>query len=173
LSKDERQHPESIARQYTSPYCDVIRAKIILLASQGFSNDVIASRLDTPRQIVSKWHKRLCQARLPGLEDEPRSGRQARFSPSRAGKALACELPHRKGLPLFRFSIAGIRQEVLAQGLAAEISGATIWRWLSQSATRPWRYRSWIFPRVPLFLEKAAAVLELYQGVWQGQPGSS
>jgi hypothetical protein len=40
LSKDERQHLESIVRQYTSPYCYVIRAKIILLASQGLSNDV-------------------------------------------------------------------------------------------------------------------------------------
>ena len=88
-------------------------------------------------------------------------------------KALACELPHRKGLPLSRFSIADIRQEVLAQGLVAEISGATIWRWLSQDAIRPGRYRSWIFPRDPLFLEKAAPILDLYQGVWQGQPGSS
>jgi hypothetical protein len=89
LSKDERQHLESIARQYTSPYRDVIRAKIVLLASQGLSNDVIASRLDTPRQIVSKWRKRFCLARLPGLEDEPRGGRQARFSPQsrRAGKS--------------------------------------------------------------------------------------
>jgi hypothetical protein len=26
---------ESIARKYTSPYCDVIRAKIILLADDG------------------------------------------------------------------------------------------------------------------------------------------
>jgi hypothetical protein len=85
-------------------------------------------------------------------------------------KALACELPHRKGLPLSRFSIADIRQEVLAQGLVAQISGATIWRWLSQDAIRPWRYRSWIFPRDPLFLEKAAPILDLYQGVWQGQP---
>ena len=65
----------------------------------------------------------------------------------------------RKGLPLSRFSIADIRQEVLAQGLVAEISGATIWRWLSQDAIRPWRYRSWIFPRDPLFLEKAAPIL--------------
>src|SRR5713226_8490444 len=80
-------------------------------------------------------------------------------------KALACELPHRKGLPLSRFSIADIRQEVLAQGLVAEISGATIWRWLSQDAIRPWRYRSWIFPRDPLFLKKAAPLLDLYQGV--------
>ena len=89
LSKDERQHLESIARQYTSPYCEVLLAKIILLAAQGLSNEVIASRLDTPRQIVSRWRKRFCLARLPGLEDEPRGGRQARFSPQsrRAGKS--------------------------------------------------------------------------------------
>jgi transposase len=81
LSSEERQTLESMARKYTSSYCDVIRAKIILLADEGFSNDVIASRLDTPRQIVSKWRKRFALARLPGLEAQPRGGRQARFSP--------------------------------------------------------------------------------------------
>jgi len=85
-------------------------------------------------------------------------------------KALACELPHRRGLPLSRFSIADIRREVLQQGLVAEISGATIWRWLSQDAIRPWRHRTWIFPRDPLFVEKAGPILDLYQGLWQGQP---
>src|SRR5579864_8810196 len=54
LSERERQHLEAIACLYTSPYCDFIRAKIILLAAEGLSNDAIASRLDTPRQIVSK-----------------------------------------------------------------------------------------------------------------------
>lgn len=89
LSEDERQHLESLARHYTSPYCDVVRAKIILLAAEDLSNDVIASRLDTPRQIVSKWRKRFCLARLPGLEGEPRGGRKARFSPQsrRSGKS--------------------------------------------------------------------------------------
>jgi Homeodomain-like domain len=89
LSEDERQHLESVARQYTSPSCDVIRAKIILLAAEGLSNDVIASRLDTPRQIVSKWRKRFYRARLPGLGSEPRGGRKARFSPHprRSGKS--------------------------------------------------------------------------------------
>jgi hypothetical protein len=85
-------------------------------------------------------------------------------------KALACELPHRRGLPLSRFSVADIRQEVLDQGLVAQISGATIWRWLSKDALRPWRHRSWIFPRDPLFVEKATPILDLYQGRWQGQP---
>jgi transposase len=81
LSSEERQTLESMARKYTSPYRDVIRAKIILLANEGLSNDVIASRLDTPRQIVSKWRKRFAFARLPGLEEQSRGGRKARFSP--------------------------------------------------------------------------------------------
>jgi hypothetical protein len=53
LSKEERVALEAQARQYTSPYCDVVRAKIALLAAEGLSNDIIAARLDTPRQIVS------------------------------------------------------------------------------------------------------------------------
>jgi hypothetical protein len=39
LSSVERLSLESSARKYTSPYCDVIRAKIILLADQGLPND--------------------------------------------------------------------------------------------------------------------------------------
>ena len=81
LSSEERLTLESIARKYTSPYCEVIRAKIILLAEEDLANEVIAARLDTPRQIVSKWRKRFALARLPGLEAQPRGGRKARFSP--------------------------------------------------------------------------------------------
>jgi transposase len=81
LSGEERSSLESMARKYTSPYCDVIRAKIILLANEGLSNDLIATKLDTPRQVVSKWRKRFALARLPGLEAQPRGGRKARFSP--------------------------------------------------------------------------------------------
>ena len=81
LTAEERRELESVARQYTSPYCDVIRARIILMAAEGLSNDLIAARLDTPRQIVSKWRKRFALARLPGLEGQPRGGRKARFSP--------------------------------------------------------------------------------------------
>ena len=85
-------------------------------------------------------------------------------------KALACELPHRFGLPLSRFSVAEIRQEVLRQGFIAEISGVTLWRWLTQDAIRPLRHRSWIFPRDPQFLQKAGPILDLYQGLWNGTP---
>jgi hypothetical protein len=69
LTSEEKERPEARSRKYTSPYRDVIRAKVILFAAQGLSNDVIATRLDTPRQIVSKWRKRFALMRLPGLEE--------------------------------------------------------------------------------------------------------
>ena len=42
---------------------------------------LIAARLDTPRQIVSKWRKRFFEQRLAGLEEQSRGGRPPRFSP--------------------------------------------------------------------------------------------
>jgi hypothetical protein len=84
-------------------------------------------------------------------------------------KALACELPDRLGLPLSRLSLADIRQEAMAQGIVAEVSGTTLWRWLSADALRPWRYRSWIFPRDSDFAGKARRILDLYARIWQGK----
>jgi len=86
LTRDEHAELVTRSRRYTSPYRDVIRAKIVLLASQGLGNDVIAARLDTPRQIVSKWRQRFHAHRLPGLEERRRGGRAARFSPQRRGR---------------------------------------------------------------------------------------
>ncbi len=87
-----------------------------------------------------------------------------------AVKALACELPSEVGLPLSRFSMSEIRREAIRRGLVASIGETTLWRWLSEDAIRPWHHRSWIFPRDPDFPGKAGRVLDLYEGVWEGQP---
>lgn len=87
-----------------------------------------------------------------------------------AVKALACELPSRLGVPLARLHVPDIAAEVVSRGIAAEISGTTIWRWLSEDAIKPWRVRSWIFPRDPDFEAKAGRVLDLYAREWEGEP---
>jgi hypothetical protein len=74
------------------------------------------------------------------------------------------------GLPLSHLSIEEIRQHVVSQGVVAEISGATLWRWLSSDALRPWKHRSWIFPRDPNFADKAGPILDLYERIWKGAP---
>ena len=81
LTTDEKLRLQETARKYTSPYCDVMRAKIILLAAEGLSNKEIGEHLDLPRQIVSKWRKRFFDQRLAGLQERPRRGRLGAFSP--------------------------------------------------------------------------------------------
>ena len=92
LTSVEQEKLQTRARKYTSPYCEVVRAKIVLLAAQGLDNDVIAARLDSPRQIVSKWRKRFAFERLAGLENLPRGGRPALFFPQRGGASQSPRL---------------------------------------------------------------------------------
>ena len=85
-------------------------------------------------------------------------------------KALACQLPKDLGLPFSRLTRTEIARHAVECGIVASISGATVWRWLSADAIRPWCYRSWIWPRDPLFEEKAGVVLDLYHRLWNGIP---
>ena len=81
LDIEEKEQLEAISRKYTSPYRDVMRAKVVLLAAQGLSNKEIGMRLDLPRQIVSKWRKRFFDQRLAGLQEQSRRGRPRTFPP--------------------------------------------------------------------------------------------
>jgi hypothetical protein len=82
-------------------------------------------------------------------------------------KALACEPPTCG--PLSRWSTSELAAAAQRSGLVASISGSTVWRWLHEDAIRPWFHRSWIFPRDPDFARKAGRILDLYEGVWEGQ----
>lgn len=81
LTPEQRRELEVRARRYTLPYRDVVRAKIVLMAAQGLDNDEIAARLDTRREIVSKWRKRFFEHGLAGLDERPRGGRPPTFPP--------------------------------------------------------------------------------------------
>ncbi len=83
LTDEQRRILESRARRYTLPYRDVFRAQAILLAAQGLRNDEIAARLNTRREIVSKWRKRFFEEGVAGLDERPRRGRPPVFSPQR------------------------------------------------------------------------------------------
>jgi hypothetical protein len=82
---------------------------------------------------------------------------------------MACALPAENGVPLARWSAAELAREAVTRGIVEQISGVTVWRWLSADAIKPWQHRSWIFPRDPRFAEKAGPILDLYQGRWQGE----
>jgi hypothetical protein len=98
-------------------------------------------------------------------------GGRGRFPPTQVAeiKALACELPAESGRALSRWSSAELAREAVQRGIVCSISGTTVWRYLAEDAIRPWAWRSWIFPRDPLFAEKAGRVLDLYERRWEGE----
>jgi hypothetical protein len=83
-------------------------------------------------------------------------------------KAMACEPPSVRAVPLSRWSSAELAGQAVAEGLVVSVAASTVRRWLAEDAIRPWQFRSWIFPRDPQFAVKAARVLDLYQRVWEG-----
>ena len=81
LSGSEAAERHRRAARYTLPYFQVQHAKMILMAAEGLSNDEIARRLSTRRDVVSVWRKRFFTERLAGLEERVRPGRPRTFSP--------------------------------------------------------------------------------------------
>lgn len=149
-----------------------LRARIVLAAADGATNTAIAADQRVHVDTVRKWRARFFMRRVDGLADARRSGRPRRFTAVQAAqvKALACELPATYGVPLSRWSAAELADEAVGAGIVTDISASTVARWLATDAIKPWRHRSWIFPRDPDFAAKAAVVLDLYTGVWQGEP---
>ena len=102
------------AGQYTRPYREVIRAKIVLLAAEGLSCGAAGLHRSDGRQVA--------KSRVRGWRDWTRGlGRvgRGRFPPAEIAevKALACELPAQTGRPLSRWSAAGLPREAVARGI--------------------------------------------------------
>jgi transposase len=170
LSGSDRAVLEARSRAYTARHADVVRARIVLLAADDEANTVIAERLDVHVGVVSRWRKRFAESGLEGLADRARSGRTRAFpAPVVAEvKAIACEPPEQRDVPLSRWSSAELAAQAVAEGLVEAVSASTVRRWLAEDAIKPWQHRSWIFPRDPEFAVKAARVLDLYARTWNG-----
>lgn len=170
LSVDELSVLEGRASSRRVSHAVVIRARIVLLAADGLQNVEIAQRVGVCVDVASKWRKRFCEEGLAGLNDRPRSGRPRTFGAEVVAgiKAMACEPPAQRDVPLSRWSSSDLAAQAVREGLVETISSSTVRRWLHAAAIKPWQYRSWIFPRDPNFADKAARVLDLYAGVFDG-----
>ena len=142
LSEADRAVLEERARAYTLPHAQVLRANIVLLAAEGGPNTVIAARLGVHADVVSRWRKRFCQQGIEGLADRKRSGRRRSFPAEVVAevKAMACEPPAQRDVPLSRWSSAELAAQAVAEGLVVSLSASTVRRWLAEDAIKPWQY---------------------------------
>jgi transposase len=176
LSAGERATLSRRVRGAKTAHRDRLRAQIVLAAARGQDNARIAADLQVTVDTVRKWRGRFAGRGLDGLADLPRCGRPRRISElTRAAVvALACQLPAATGVPLSRWTGPELLAEVTRAGAADELSASSVLRILAEHPVKPWQYQSWISPRDPDFAAKAAVILDLYQGFYQGlrlQPG--
>ena len=176
LTAAERTTLKKRARGAKTPHRDRLRAQIVLAAARGRDNARIAADLRVTVDTVRKWRGRFAVRGLDGLADLSRCGRPRRISElTRAAVvALACQLPAATGVPLSRWTGPELLAEVIRAGTDCELSVSSVLRILAEHPVKPWQYQSWISPRDPDFAAKAAVILDLYQGFYQGtrlQPG--
>jgi transposase len=171
LTAEEKLVLMARARSVRSEYRDRLRARIVLAAAAGSTNAAIAAQVGVHVDTARKWRRRFAAARLAGLKDAPRSGRPPVFTAADRAEAvaLACALPAESGVPLSKWSCPELARELAARRQIAA-SASTIGRWLASDALKPWQHRSWISVRDPAFAVKAARVLDLYAGIWDGEP---
>jgi transposase len=172
LTAAQRHRLKKVARGHKSAYRDRLRAQIVLDAAGCYTNAAIARRRRIGVDTVRKWRGRFAAEAMAGLIDRKRSGRPPRFTPVQRAQvtAMACELPATSGVPLSRWSSAELADEAVTAGVVESICPGTVRRWLRSDALKPWRYRSWIAPRAADFAERAAVVLDLYAGIFDGEP---
>ena len=172
LTRDERRELETRARQYTSPYRMSSAPSWSCWPPKG-SRTTSLPRAWIPRARSSANGASASSSNVSPVSTKSReAGAQPAFPPNVVVevKRIACERPMDAGVPVARWSLPDLRREVLARGLVATVSGTTLWRWLDADAIRPWRHRSWLFPRDPRFAERAGPILDLYQRRWEGRP---
>ncbi len=151
ISQEQRDELERWMRRTNAKGGLVLRARIILLASQGMANARIARQLQCQPHVVGKWRRRFVAAGVAGLADRKRSGRPVQLSQQVRQRVVTsvCRQPP-KGLS--RWSV-----RTLARHLG--LPSARVQRILTAQALHPHRLRSFTFSLDPRFEDKLLEVV--------------
>jgi transposase len=74
VSNEDREVLVRWSKRPTAPHSIAQRARIVLLAADGLSNNEVADKVGCNQATVVKWRKRFIERGLDGLPDDPRPG---------------------------------------------------------------------------------------------------
>ena len=129
------------------------RSRILLLAADGESNTSIAERVGVSRVTVVGWRSRYRDKGLPGLEDDPRSGRPRTVEHRKVVAATLAPPPRKYGVTHWS-------SRLLARHLG--IGNATVARAWREYGVAPWRVETFKFSTDPELVAKVIDVVGLY-----------
>ena len=153
LSKEERNLLESNIRP-TTQYRFIQRVRVVLLASEGLSNNNIAEKIELSFVSVSKWRNRYVKYGITGLKDKVGRGRPKRLTHNQIIKIVetACKKP-KNGT---HWSIRRLANKVKF------VKKSRLQQILKGFDLKPHQSKMWCFSNDPKYEEKKADVVGLY-----------
>ena len=155
VSAQERITLEGWVRSGTTENRLVERARIVLLAADGWASRAIAREVGCARGVVSRWRMRFAEGRLAGLADAPRSGKPKTYGEDADRRILALlDRPPPAGFA--RWTAPRLATEL------GDVSDQYVWRFLRAQRIDLAGRKSWCLSSDPEFAAKAAAIVGLY-----------
>ncbi|MHC5727605.1 MAG: helix-turn-helix domain-containing protein [Nostoc sp.] len=132
LSESDRSELQQLINRHNAAQQLVLRAKIILLASDGKNHGEIARILDISLDMARLWRNRWFETSdkelsiLQRLQDSERIGAPVKFSMEQVIElfALACSPPEDYGRPISHWTPRELAEEIMKQGIIERISVA-------------------------------------------------
>jgi len=155
LSDDERKTLAMWSRGRSTPARLVLRAKIVLAAAEGKTNQSIATELGTSKPTVGRWRTRFAALRMAGIEkDASRPGRTP---------ALTAEMARRIVHKTTREKPeAATHWSTRSMAKAIGVSKDTVRRVWAAHGLKPHLTRTFKLSNDPHFEEKLVDVVGLY-----------
>lgn len=154
LSDGERLELQQLVNRHNTAQQIVLRAKIILQASEGKNHGEIARILDISLDMARLWRNRWFETsdkKLPifqRLQDLERIGAPVKFSMEQVIElfALACSKPEDYGRPISHWTARELADEIIKQGIIENISVRHVGRLLEEAELKPHQNRYWLTP---------------------------
>lgn len=186
---------EELSRSRSESQMISQRAKIVLLAFAGRSNEDIGREVGLERKQVGLWRRRwrdawdaltllecceprrLREAVRDTLKDAPRPGAPGTFTAEQITQilAVACEPPSQSGRPITHWTQRELRDEVIQRGIVERISESRIGHFLRTAALQPQRRKMWLNTKEKdpeVFEREVQQVCQTYQAAAELQEQS-
>ena len=155
LPDDSRRVLQRWSRGRSTPARLVMRAKIVLLASDGLENGVIAGKVGTSRATVGLWRHRFAAHGLAGIEkDATRPGR-----PRKSRQALEKRIVRTTTQATPKNATHWSTRSLAAELGVDHVFVHRVWK---AHGLQPHRVRAFKLSRDPNFVEKVIDVVGLY-----------
>ncbi|MHB8693103.1 MAG: IS630 family transposase [Solirubrobacteraceae bacterium] len=155
VTDEQRSVLEKLIRSHTAPHRDVQRARVLLMASDGFANTRIASEVGVAPMTVKAWRDRFAE---DGLKD---------FSAVRPGRGRRPSIPAAKVEEIVRLTLhetppGETHWSCRTMAKRAGVSSSTVQRVWSARGIKPHRVTTFKLSTDPRFEEKLVDVVGLY-----------